>query len=167
MTIEIRPLRASDLPALCELYNYYIHETPATFDIEPKSVVWWQAWFERLTQSGLYQARAAVEGDTLLGVAWSAPVAEKQAYQTSILTSIYLSGAARGRGIGPDLYQSLFAAHDSAKIHKIFAAITQPNARSNRLHEKLGFEEEGILKEVGSKFDQFWDVRWVARKFVR
>lgn len=164
MTVEIRPLQENDLPALCELYNYYILETPATFDIAPKPVTWWQDWFETLTTSERYHALAATEGETLLGVAWSAPLREKLAYQTSILTSIYLSDKACGRGIGPDLYRSLFTAHDGSKIHKIFAAITQPNERSNRLHEKLGFEEEGLLKEVGNKFGQFWDVRWMARK---
>ena len=165
MIVEIRPLQKSDLPALCELYNYYILETPATFNVEPKSVAWWQDWFQTLTRSQLYHSHAAVEGDKLLGVVWSASMGEKQAYQTSILTSIYLSSEARGRGIGTDLYQSLFAAHDSSKIHKIFAAITQPNERSNRLHEKLGFEEEGVFKEVGNKFSRFWDVRWMGRKF--
>ena len=166
MTVEIRPLQTSDLPALCDLYNYYILETPATFNVEPKAVAWWQDWLETLTQSQLYHTFAAVEGGTLLGVVWSGPMGEKQAYQTSILTSIYMSVEARGRGIGPGLYRTLFAAHDSSKVHKIFAGITQPNERSNRLHEKLGFEEEGTFKEVGKKFGQFWDVRWMARNFT-
>lgn len=166
MTVEIRQLQESDLQTLCDLYNYYILETPATFDIVPKPVTWWHTWFETISKSELYHGLAAVDGDTLLGVAWSTPMREKQAYQTSILTSIYLSVEARGRGVGPDLYRTLFAAHDSSKVHKIFAGITQPNERSNRLHEKLGFEEEGVFKEVGKKFDQFWDVRWMARNFT-
>ena len=32
--IEIRPGEERDLPALTNLYNYYVENTPITFDVE-------------------------------------------------------------------------------------------------------------------------------------
>jgi len=35
---EIRPAEPRDLPRLTEIYNYYVVNTPVTFDIEPYTV---------------------------------------------------------------------------------------------------------------------------------
>ncbi len=34
MTLAIRPACEGDLPALTEIYNHYVRETPITFDVE-------------------------------------------------------------------------------------------------------------------------------------
>ncbi len=36
--VKIRPAVRDDLPRLTEIYNYYIINTPITFDLEPFTV---------------------------------------------------------------------------------------------------------------------------------
>ena len=43
----IRNARVSDLPALVEIYNHYVRETPITFDIEETTIEARQAWFSQ------------------------------------------------------------------------------------------------------------------------
>jgi phosphinothricin acetyltransferase len=31
------------------------------------------------------------------------------------------------------------------------------------LHQRFGFREAGTFREVGRKFDRWWDVRWYER----
>ena len=44
------------------------------------------------------------------------------------------------------------------------AAITLPNDASCAIHERFGFTRVGVLREVGRKFDQYWDVVWYEKK---
>ena len=36
--ITIRRVEQGDLPALLAIYNYYVRETPVSFDIEPRTL---------------------------------------------------------------------------------------------------------------------------------
>ena len=42
--------------------------------------------------------------------------------------------------------------------HIMVGAIEAGNASSIRLHEKLGFEQVGLMKEVGMKFGKWLDL---------
>ena len=44
-------------------------------------------------------------------------------------------------------------------LHRIEALVMPGNERSVRVLEKLGFQEEGILRGYGFWKDQFWDLR--------
>jgi phosphinothricin acetyltransferase len=45
-------------------------------------------------------------------------------------------------------------------MHCAVAVVAEPNPASIALHESLGFELVGILREVGRKFDRWIDTRW-------
>ena len=78
-------------------------------------------------------------------------------------TTIYLAPEACGRGIGRRLYAALFEAIQGAGIHRVLAGVTLPNEASLRLHAAFGFEPVGVFREVGWKFDRYWDVAWFER----
>ena len=44
------------------------------------------------------------------------------------------------------------------------AGITLPNDASCALHERFGFRRAAVLREVGRKFDQYWDVAWYEKR---
>ena len=44
--IKIRPAMRADLPRLTEIYNYYVINTPITFDLKPFTVDERVRWFE-------------------------------------------------------------------------------------------------------------------------
>jgi phosphinothricin acetyltransferase len=161
--IEIRRGRPEDLPALTEIYNHYVRETPITFDVEPFSVEGRRPWFEQFTERGRYQIVVAEDGGRVVGYACTLPFRPKAAYVTSVETSIYVADGLLGRGIGTSLYSALFERLPKSEVHRAYAGVTLPNAPSVALHRSFGFRSVGVYHEVGWKLSRYWDVEWVEK----
>ena len=159
----IRPARADDLPRLTEIYNYYIINTPITFDIDPITVEDRRPWFAQFAETGPHRLLVAEDASGVIGYAGSHQFRVKKAYDTSVETTIYCAPEATGRGIGSALYTALFDALRNEDLHMAVAGITLPNAASVALHERFGFVQAGLMHAIGRKFDQYWDVGWYER----
>src|SRR5512135_1007626 len=96
--VAIRPVRQSDLPALLDIYNHYIVNTPVTFDLEPRTLAQRQEWLDQFAPTGRYRCFVAARSGAPIGWACSARFKEKAAYDTSIETSIYLAPGEGGKG---------------------------------------------------------------------
>jgi phosphinothricin acetyltransferase len=77
--------------------------------------------------------------------------------------TVYCAPDAGGRGIGTLLYKSLFEALADEDLHRAYAGVTQPNEASVRHHTRFGFTHVGTYREVGRKFDAYWDVAWYEK----
>ena len=161
----IRRAEQGDLPALLAIDNYYVRETPATFDIEPRTLAQRQAWFDSFAATGRYQCFVAAKDGEPVGWAGSRRYNERAAYEPTVASGIYLAPGARGQGLGRRLYAALFEALAREDIHRIAAGITLPNEASVGLHRSFGFEPVGIYREVGRKFGRFWDVGTYLKPF--
>ena len=161
--VAIREAVAADLPALVEIYNHYIRETAFTFDVEPYTLETRRPWFAKFATTGRYRLLVAVQGSLLQGYLCTGPFREKAAYETSVETSIYLRPDCTGRGIGRGLYAALFEALRFEDVHRAYAGITQPNAASVALHERMGFVRVAHFSQVGRKFERYHDVAWYER----
>ena len=161
--ILIRRAEQDDLPALLDIYNHYVRETPITFDIEPRTLAQRQTWLDGFAATGRYQCFVAVKDGAVLGWASSHRYNERAAYDSTILSSVYIAPDATGQGLGRRLYATLFDALAGEDIHRVFAGITLPNEASVRLHLAFGFQQVGIYPEVGRKFGRFWDVATYLR----
>lgn len=161
--VTIRRVEQGDLPALLNIYNYYVRETPVSFDIAPRTLEQRQAWFDSFAQTGRYQCFVAVKDGEAVGWASSHRYHERAAYDTTIASSIYLSPEVCGLGLGRRLYATLFDALKDEDIHRVFGGISLPNEASVGLHLAFGFELVGTYREVGRKFGRFWDVATYMR----
>ena len=161
--VTIRRVEPRDLPALLAIYNHYVVHTPITFDLEPRTLAQRQEWLDQFAPSGKYQCFVAARGAQTIGWACSAKFKEKEAYATSIETSIYLAPDEGGKGLGRRLYKTLFDALKGEDIHRAFGGITQPNEASVACHKAVGFEHIGTYREIGRKFGKFWDVALYLR----
>ncbi len=161
--ITIRRIEKGDLPALLDIYNHYVRETPVTFDIEPRTLAQRQAWLDGFAPTGRYQCFVAVKDGEAVGWASSHCYKDRAAYDTTILSSVYLAPDATGQGLGRRLYATLFDALAGEDIHRVFVGISLPNAASVGLHLAFGFELVGTYREVGRKFGRFWDVATYLR----
>jgi len=153
----------ADLPALTDIINHYIVNTPITFDVQPYTVEMRRHWFDEHAPNGKYRLLVAEDAGQIVGYATSSQWRPKAAYGTTVESSIYCRHDARGRGIGIALYAALFDAITGEDVHMIVAGATMPNAASVALHERAGFTQVGVFKAVGRKFDKFWDVAWFQR----
>jgi phosphinothricin acetyltransferase len=161
--VSIRPFQESDVEALTGIYNHYIESTPITFDIAPKTVAERRVWLGQFASSGRHRLFVATDSGAVVGYAGTTQFRTKRAYDTTVETTVYCSPEATGRGIGRMLYDTLFRALRGEDVHLAIAAITLPNPSSVALHEKFGFSLVGVIRDVGRKFDRYWDVAWFQR----
>lgn len=160
---QIRRARERDLPALRDIYNYYVTNTHITFDLEPRTLVERTQWFSQFGATGRHQCFIAEESGEVIGWASSSKFKDRAAYDTSVETTVYLAPAQKGRGIGSRLYRALLASLSREDVHRAYGAIATPNPVSIRLHEKIGFERVASYREVGRKFGRFWNVEVYER----
>ena len=96
--VIIRRAEQGDLPALLDIYNHYVVNTPITFDLEPRTLAQRQEWLDQFAPTGKYQCFVAARGGRAIGWACSAKFKEKEAYATSIETSVYVAPGEGGKG---------------------------------------------------------------------
>jgi phosphinothricin acetyltransferase len=160
---RVRPGAAADLPGLNDLYNHYVTHTTSTFDVTPIALPEREAWFRHFGERGPYRLLVAENRAGLVGFACSKAFRTKEAYATSVETTVYIATEALGRGIGTRLYTELFDSLEAEGIHRAYAGITLPNEASVSLHRKLGFHAIGTYHEVGWKFERYWSVQWFEK----
>jgi phosphinothricin acetyltransferase len=160
---SVRRAERRDLPRITEIYNHYIETTAITFDVKPYRVEEREPWLAQFAEKGRHQLFVAERGGRVIGYAGSMPYRPKAAYETSVEFTIYVAHDERARGIGPRMYDALFAALRGEDVHRALAGITLPNEPSVRLHERLGFARVGTYSEVGRKLGRYWDVAWYQK----
>ena len=161
--INIRPAERRDLPRLTEIYNYYVVNTPVTFDIEPYTVERREAWFSQFGATGRHRLLVAESGGHVAGYAGTTRFRPKAAYETTVETTIYCAPEAVGKGIGKRLYSVLFEALRGEDIHRFVAGYALPNPATAAIHARFGFNVVGVFSENGRKFGKYWGVCWVER----
>ena len=160
---SIRPATRDDLQRLTEIYNYYIVNTAITFDFKTFEVEERAGWFNMHSDGGRYRLLVAEHGGQVAGFANSHPFRTKQAYETTVETTIYCAPEANGKGVGSMLYGALFKALERVDINRAVAGITLPNDASIALHRKFGFTQVGVFTQNGRKFGRYWDVCWLEK----
>jgi L-amino acid N-acyltransferase YncA len=154
--VNIRKARKSDLPAITEIYNEAIANTTATFDTAPKTAKEQREWFEH--HGSKYPIIVAEQEGRVVGWAALSQWSDRCAYSGTAEISLYVQEASQGRGIGRRLVVSAVAAGREAGLHSIIARIAEGNPASIHLHESMGFEHVGVMREVGRKFGRLLDV---------
>jgi phosphinothricin acetyltransferase len=161
--MRIRPAERGDLPRITEIYNYYVLNTPVTFDVEAYTVERREAWFAQFSAAGRYRLLVAEEDGVVMGYAGATQFRPKAAYETTVETTVYCTPEAVGKGMGTRLYAVLFEALRGEDIHRFVAVYALPNAATDALHRRFGFRVVGVFSENGRKFGKYWDVCWVER----
>jgi phosphinothricin acetyltransferase len=162
--MQIRSAIPDDLPRLLEIYNYYVLNTPITFDLEAVSLEARKSWFDDFASDGPHRLLVSESTGRVSGYASSRTFRKKAAYARSVETSIYLDPDAVGTGIGSGLYTQLLAdLQAEPEVHRAYGGVTLPNAASSALHERCGFKQVAVFGDVGFKFGRYWDVAWLER----
>lgn len=150
--IEIRPASFSDLPAVKDIYNYFIRNTVITFDDKPLDLKHWSELHEMLAKHEL-PFLVMTLGPEVIGFAFVQPWRQRSGYLKVVENSIYLSAPATGKRLGTRLMAELLAASKRAGIKEVIAVIADRGAEASiALHKKHGFSEQGHLAKVGIRF---------------
>lgn len=152
----IRDVRKEDCAQIAAIYNIYVSETTATFEMLPVAD---EEMERRVAEiSSRYPYIIYEENDRILGYCYAHPWKKLEAYRSTLETTIYLHPDAQGRGIGTMLMEKLIPDCRDRGFHALIACITADNIPSINLHEKLSFRRASLFREVGFKFGQPLDV---------
>jgi L-amino acid N-acyltransferase YncA len=154
--ITVRPAEIQDIPDINAIYNDAIRNTVATFDTEPRSLEWTKNWL--LGHDENHPVLVTEEEGTVIAWASLSRWSDRSAYDGTAELSVYVREDKRGTGFGRELMQEIIAAGKKAGLHSLISRISGGNDVSFHLHRTFGFEEIGILREVGFKFDQWINV---------
>jgi phosphinothricin acetyltransferase len=157
--ITIRLAISDDLLQINQIYNHYIANTAITFDITPWSSEQRQHWYQQLISNERYRVFVALDpAGAIIGFAYNSAYLAKAAFADSTELTVYTSPDNEIKGSGRLLYQTLVDHLKNHHFHRAYALITLPNKRSLRLHQQFGFEQVGLMNQVGIKFNQHHDV---------
>jgi len=156
--VEISLAKNKDLNGINDIYNYYISNTAYTFDINQRKIEEKKEWFHQFKNSETSICLVGYENKELVGFVCSTRFREKEAYNQSLETSVYISEKFKGRGFGKKLMFELITRLKSTNIKNLYALITYPNKTSINLHKTLNFKKVGTLNNVGYKFKKYWSV---------
>lgn len=106
---------------------------------------------------------AAVDG-TVVGWAALGPVSRRAAYRGVAEVSVYVAGAARGRGVGRALLEELVGQAERAGFWTLQASIFPENLASLRLHLACGFREIGRRERIGRLHGAWRDTVLLERR---
>lgn len=144
--------------AILEILNDAIVTSAALYDYQPRSRENMKAWFEAKRAKSFPVIGAFEESGRLLGFASYGTFRAFPAYKYTVEHSVYVHREARGNGIGLALLKMLIERARVQQLHVLVGAIDRDNVASVRLHEKLGFELAGTVRQVGFKFGRWLDV---------
>ena len=153
----IRKAMPDDADAVSAIYNDAIIHTTASLWHDPKPT---SIWRERLTDrpACFPVLVAADDGGVVIGFSMLGPYDDKCGYDGVAEWSVYVAEGARGQGIGLALSEAVIEAGRLAGLHSVLSRVTEGNAVSEQLHDKLGFIKVGTFKALGWKFGKRHDV---------
>lgn len=164
MSVNVRDATEHDLPGILAIYNEVVRTSAAAYTEQEATLGERRTWFEQRTSQGYPVLVAedpvdgAVQGFSTFGDFRSWP-----GYRHTVEHSVYVRADMRGRGLGRLLVEPLFDRAASRGKHVMIAGIDAANPASLRLHERLGFERAGTLREVGTKFGRWLDLVFMQR----
>lgn len=131
------------------IYEEGIATGNATFQTTAPS---WEEWDAAHSK----QPRlVAIENDTLLGWAAITPVSGRCVYAGVGEVSVYVSAAARGKGVGKQLLQALITESEKEKLWTLQAGVFPENEASLAIHKACGFRIVGVREKIG-KMNGVW-----------
>ena len=140
------------------ILNDAILNTTALYDYKPRTLATMTAWFEAKEKGHYPVVGAVTESGELMGFASYGPFRAWPAYKYTVEHSVYVARAFRGQGIGKRLLQEIVNAARQQDYHVLVGGIDSQNAVSIRLHERIGFQHAGTIRQAGFKFGRWLDL---------
>ena len=159
-TFTIRPATREDMAAVVGIYNWAINQTFATIDSEPLSAEEAAEWWDAHARQRTITLVADDDGDV---IGWARLVPWRQRGFEIVEDLVYVDPLAQKRGVGRALLSQLIEAARSTGCRTIVASVAADNQAGLRLHESLGFEAVGTLRNAAYKFSRWMDITLVQR----
>jgi len=160
----VRNAVGTNLPGILDIYNEVIRKASAVYTEQGATLEDRRAWLATRAAQG-YPVLVAADavGSSMLGYSTFGDLRLWPGYRHTVEHSVYVHADACGRGVGAALVKPLFGLAAASRKHVMVAGVDAANSASIRLHERLGFERAGTLREVGTKFGHWLDLLFMQR----
>lgn len=163
LPLVIRPSTPADIPAIADIYGWNVLNGTGTFELEAPDSAEMARRRDDVLGKGLPWLVAEREGQ-VLGYAYANHFRPRPAYRFCLEDSIYLAPAAKGQGVGRLLLAELLSQCEARGARQMLAVIgDSANLASIGVHRTLGFEQTGLIRSAGWKFDRWLDVVMMQR----
>jgi phosphinothricin acetyltransferase len=156
--MQIRDAGPADVEGITAIYNDAVEHTTAIWNEAKVDTANRLEWLADRQRAGYPVLVAVDDSGAVLGYASFGDWRAWDGYRHTIEHSVYVGADRRGNGIGKALMLALIERAQEIGKHVMVAGIEARNVGSIRLHEKLGFEQVGHLKQVGTKFGAWLDL---------
>ncbi len=158
--MNLRLVKHEDAQAIADIYAPFISTTITFENTAPDET----EFMQRIESIASIYPWIVLEDEGIVkGYAYLSTFNVRTAYQHSADLSIYLSSDIKSKGYGKKMCEALFEIAKAQNICRIVSLITAENTPSKLFHHKLGFECQGILKNVGYKHDKWLDVSFYVK----
>ena len=154
----IRDCQLDDAVAIAEIYNHYIQNSVVTFEEQLVSGEEMESRIAKIIPK--FPWLVFEDAGEVVGYAYASEFRERSAFRYTTEASIYLAPNYAKKGIGEQLYRELIKRLTSSEIKSIIGVVALPNDLSAKLHNRLGFQHCGVLKNAGYKFEQWVDIEF-------
>jgi phosphinothricin acetyltransferase len=161
MNHNMRLATIADSENILRIYAPYISDTAITFETEVPNIKDFSARVEKIIDN--YPFLAYEIKDEIVGYAYSSQHRERAAYLYDVDVSIYILPEHHGTGIAYKLYKCLFSILSELGYINAYAALTEPNIKSMKFHQKFNFTKIGTHHKTGYKFGKWHDVTWLEK----
>jgi phosphinothricin acetyltransferase len=161
---SIRLATADDFAAIAAITNHYIRTTAIHFGSEEQTAEELRALWQE--HEDVYPWLVAGDGGEVLAYAKAGVWRGRPAYRWTPESGLYVHHEHLGQGLGKPLYARLLDLLRAQGFHSVMAGATLPNPASERLHQSLGFETVGIVRQAGFKFGRWHDVVFWQRRLA-
>ena len=168
MEIKIRTAVLQDAAQLLMIYAPYVEKTAVTFEYEVPEE---KEFAERIRKTLLqYPYIVAELAGRIVGYGYVSRFHDREAYDWTVETSVYVASDFRGAGVGSALYQKLEEILSAMHIVNLEACIayteTEDETLTNdsmRFHEAMGYHLVGKFSRCGYKFHRWYDMIWMEK----
>lgn len=161
--MQIRGASGTDLPEILAIFNDVIATSTAIYRDAPTTLEERKQWLESRVSAGFPVFVATANGKTVGFSTFGEFRGSFSGYRHTVEHSVHVAAAARGLGVGTALVEALFRPARDAGKHVMIGAIDAANEGSLQFHIRLGFEQTGLLREVGRKFGRWLDLAFVQK----
>ncbi|MGV1789036.1 N-acetyltransferase family protein [Rhizobium sp. A37_96] len=159
--MQIRDAREEDLAGITAIYNDAVANTAAIWNETQVDIDNRRRWLQDRHKLGYPVLVAVGDHGDVVGYASFGDWRAFDGYRHTVEHSVYVRNDQHRGGIGKALMIELIERARAIGKHAMVAGIEAGNAASIRLHEKLGFQQVGLLPEVGTKFGRWLDLAFL------
>lgn len=156
--IKLRLAAPDDCDAILDIYRPYVEDTSITFELETPTHDEFSARMSDIMR--FFPYLVAERDGEVIGYAYAHFLHERAAYRFNAELSVYLKRGCTGDGVGSKLYSALIELLRAQGFRKLYAIVTMPNAASDALHRRFGFEPIIRFANQGFKLGEWHDVEW-------